>query len=55
MDVTTIMLIAGMALILVGCAELIRTRHMLTIIIGLELAITLFGERASLHGVRRDH
>ena len=39
MDVTTIMLIAGMALILVGCAELIRTRHMLTIIIGLELAI----------------
>ena len=39
MNVTTIMLIAGLVLILTGCFELIRTRHMLKIIIGLELAI----------------
>lgn len=39
MTVTTIMLIAGLVLILTGCFELIRTHHMLKIIIGLELAI----------------
>lgn len=33
------MLIAGVVLILTGCFELIRTHHMLKIIIGLELAI----------------
>ena len=33
------MLIAGVVLILTGCFELIRTRHMLKIIIALELAI----------------
>ena len=33
------MLIAGLVLILTGCFELIRTRHMLKIIIALELAI----------------
>ena len=39
MNVSTIMLIAGLVLILTGCFELIRTRHMLKIIIALELAI----------------
>ena len=39
MTVSTIMLIAGLVLILTGCFELIRTRHMLKIIIALELAI----------------
>ncbi len=39
MTVSTIMLIAGLVLILIGCFELIRTRHMLKIIIALELAI----------------
>ena len=39
MTVSTIMLIAGLILILTGCFELIRTRHMLKIIIALELAI----------------
>ena len=33
------MLIAGVVLILTGCFELIRTHHMLKIIIALELAI----------------
>lgn len=33
------MLVAGLVLILTGCFELIRTRHMLKIIIALELAI----------------
>jgi multisubunit Na+/H+ antiporter MnhC subunit len=33
------MLIGGVVLILTGCFELIRTHHMLKIIIGLELAI----------------
>ena len=39
MNVSTIMLIAGVVLILTGCFELIRTRNMLKIIIALELAI----------------
>ena len=39
MTVSTVMLIAGVVLILTGCFELIRTRHMLKIIIALELAI----------------
>ena len=39
MSVSTIMLIAGVVLILAGCFELIRTRNMLKIIIALELAI----------------
>ena len=39
MNVSIIMLIAGLVLILTGCFELIRTRHMLKIIIALELAI----------------
>ena len=39
MNVTTVMLVCGLILILTGCVELIRTRHMLKIIIGLELAI----------------
>jgi len=39
MTVSTIMLIAGLILILTGCFELIRTHHMLKIIIALELAI----------------
>jgi len=39
MTVSTFMLIAGLVLILTGCFELIRTRHMLKIIIALELAI----------------
>lgn len=33
------MLVIGLVLIVTGCVELIRTRHMLKIIIGLELAI----------------
>lgn len=33
------MLVIGLVLIITGCVELIRTRHMLKIIIGLELAI----------------
>ena len=33
------MLVAGLVLILTGCFELIRTRHMLKIIIAFELAI----------------
>ena len=39
MNVTTVMLIVGLVLIITGCVELIRTRHMLKIIIGLELGI----------------
>lgn len=39
MNVTTVMLVCGLILILTGCIELIRTRHMLKIIISLELAI----------------
>lgn len=39
MNVSTYMLIGGVVLILTGCFELIRTHHMLKIIIGLELAI----------------
>ena len=39
MNVTTVMLVIGLVLIITGCVELIRTRHMLKIIIGLELAI----------------
>ncbi|MEN6595290.1 MAG: NADH-quinone oxidoreductase subunit K [Clostridiaceae bacterium] len=39
MTSTTVMLVIGLVLIVTGCVELIRTRHMLKIIIGLELAI----------------
>ncbi|HWQ05575.1 MAG: NADH-quinone oxidoreductase subunit K [Clostridiaceae bacterium] len=39
MTSTTVMLVIGLVLIITGCVELIRTRHMLKIIIGLELAI----------------
>ncbi|HWP22414.1 MAG TPA: NADH-quinone oxidoreductase subunit K [Candidatus Cryosericum sp.] len=45
MKTTTVMLIIGLVLIITGCVELIRTRHMLKIIVGLELgikAISLF-------------
>ena len=50
MNVTTIMLIAGLVLILTGCFELIRTRHMLKIIIGLELAIKAISMFITLGG-----
>ena len=44
------MLIAGLVLILTGCFELIRTRHMLKIIIGLELAIKAISMFITLGG-----
>lgn len=50
MNVTTTMLIAGLVLILTGCFELIRTRHMLKIIIGLELAIKAISMFITLGG-----
>jgi multisubunit Na+/H+ antiporter MnhC subunit len=50
MTVTTIMLIAGLVLILTGCFELIRTHHMLKIIIGLELAIKAVSMFVTLGG-----
>jgi multisubunit Na+/H+ antiporter MnhC subunit len=45
MNETTVILIAGLVMILAGCFSLIRTHHMLKIIIGLEVAmkaITVF-------------
>lgn len=45
MNETTVILIIGLLMILAGCIGLIRTHHMLKIIIGLEVAmkaITVF-------------
>ncbi len=45
MNATTVILIVGLVMILAGCFSLIRTYHMLKIIIGLEVAmkaITVF-------------
>ena len=50
MNVTTVMLVCGLILILTGCVELIRTRHMLKIIIGLELAIKAISMFLTLGG-----
>ena len=50
MNVTTVMLVCGLILILTGCVELIRTRHMLKIIIGLELAIKAISMFITLGG-----
>jgi len=50
MNVTTVMLVCGLILILIGCVELIRTRHMLKIIIGLELAIKAISMFITLGG-----
>ncbi|MEA4940644.1 MAG: NADH-quinone oxidoreductase subunit K [Christensenella sp.] len=50
MNVTTVMLVCGLILILTGCVELIRTRHMLKIIIGLELAIKAISMFLALGG-----
>ena len=50
MNATTVMLVCGLILILTGCVELIRTRHMLKIIIGLELAIKAISMFLTLGG-----
>ena len=50
MNVSTVMLVSGLILILAGCIELIRTRHMLKIIIGLELAIKAISMFLTLGG-----
>lgn len=50
MNVTTVMLVCGLILILTGCVELIRTRHMLKIIISLELAIKAISMFLTLGG-----
>jgi multisubunit Na+/H+ antiporter MnhC subunit len=50
MNVTTVMLVCGLILILTGCVELVRTRHMLKIIIGLELAIKAISMFLTLGG-----
>lgn len=50
MNVTTVMLVCGLILILTGCVELIRTRHMLKIIISLELAIKAISMFITLGG-----
>lgn len=50
MNVTTVMLVCGLILILTGCVELIRTRHMLKIIVGLELAIKAISMFLTLGG-----
>ncbi|MCE5188339.1 MAG: NADH-quinone oxidoreductase subunit K [Eubacteriales bacterium] len=50
MNVTTVMLVSGLILILAGCIELIRTHHMLKIIIGLELAIKAISMFLTLGG-----
>ena len=50
MNVTTVMLVCGLILILTGCIELIRTRHMLKIIISLELAIKAISMFITLGG-----
>ena len=39
MSMPTVVLIAGLVMILAGCVGLIRTHHMLKIIIGLEVAM----------------
>ena len=50
MNVTTVMLVCGLILILTGCVELIRTRHMLKTIISLELAIKAISMFITLGG-----
>ena len=50
MNVTTVMLVCGLILILTGCVELIRTRHMLKIIVSLELAIKAISMFITLGG-----